>query len=164
MKNITECNIPFIGEVRREGETHHKNTFSARKFIWQACVGCGKQRWVQFKKGEPLNDRCKKCSAKMRRHGVRKRNSYRIIKLQVNDFFYPMADALGYVLEHRLVVAKRLVRCLQRNEIVHHINGIKDDNRPENLIVTNHHNTTYQAGYIQGYQDALAKKDKLSGY
>lgn len=47
--------------------------------------------------------------------------------------FHPKCKKNGTVREHRLVMEKHIGRLLHDDEVVHHINGIKNDNRIDNL-------------------------------
>lgn len=55
------------------------------------------------------------------------------IKRRVSEHPYP--DKRGYVLEHRLIVEKSTGKFLPKMAVVHHINGVRDDNRIENLQI-----------------------------
>lgn len=61
--------------------------------------------------------------------GIRYHNGYKFI-FSPN---HPYKTANKCVSEHRLIFEKHLNRFLKPNEVIHHINGIKDDNRIENL-------------------------------
>lgn len=51
---------------------------------------------------------------------------------------HPRADQTGYVIEQRVIVEQHLGRALRDDEIVHHKNHDKLDNRIENLQVMSH--------------------------
>lgn len=95
-----------IGEIRKGGEIGKQG--ERTKFIWAACLDCGKERWVTWraKKKQPISPRCCSCSHQ------------------------------GSLSVHRLVMAQSLGRCLTKKEVVHHLNGIRADNRIENLFLT----------------------------
>lgn len=138
--------MPILGESKKDP---YRN-----KQIWLACIDCGKERWVVCRNGKPLYQRCIVCAnSNKNRNQTKERNpswkdgktltkkGYVLIRLDKNDSFYAMVDSHGYIPEHRLVMARELNRCLTRNEKVHHINGIKNDNNIINLELispTNH--------------------------
>lgn len=61
--------------------------------------------------------------------GWYRENGY--IMRKVNN--HPKQNKRGYVAEHRLIYEKYLGRFLDSKEVIHHINGNREDNRLENL-------------------------------
>lgn len=59
---------------------------------------------------------------------------FQVLLYSDNPYFL-MANNRGYVKEQRLVMANCLNRCLESDEIVHHKNGIRTDNRVVNLAL-----------------------------
>jgi hypothetical protein len=120
---------------------------SANKVAWTACAQCGKVRWVALRGGQPESMFCAICrnlvwrgkrnyaSGPTHPHwrgGRRVRDGYVIVWLPADHLFSSMCKR-GYVFEHRLILAMRLGRPLRTDEIAHHRNGDRSDNRPENL-------------------------------
>ena len=129
------------------------------------CPKCKETRWVlesNIYKSKNFTKRCAHCntgSGSKNPHwkGGRIRDYFGYIKLLLTDDdpFYCMANKNGYVLEHRYLVAKKLGRPLKKHEVVHHLNGIRDDNRTENLELIGGKNATIKHTVITAQQQKI---------
>lgn len=164
--------MPKLGEIRKGEEIGYKGT---HRYIWHACIDCGKERWERLYGDIPKYLRCYSCNMLKRRNRrgenhpqwkggrLKTEQGYIEVLLQPDDFFYPMAKKDGYVLEHRLIVAKHLGRCLQPWERVHHkgIRYIGIENKSDNLIdnlkltTAGSHSREHSKGYYDGYRQGL---------
>ena len=162
--------MPQLGDTIKAGELGYKGNPSA-KYVWSACIECNEPRWIRFENGKPKAERCIKCNAHFygrnhsgeksgRWHGGRyvRPDGYVLRRIAKEDFFYPMVTKEGQASEHRLVMARSLGRCLASWEQVHHKNGIRDDNRIENLELATQgvHHLEHSKGYRDGYTKGLA--------
>lgn len=74
---------------------------------------------------------------------------------------HPNARSNGYYPEHRLVMERIIGRFLARDEVVHHRNEIKTDNKPENLFLTSHSThakTHWRTPKMRKWQSERVKK------
>jgi hypothetical protein len=138
------------------------------------CPKCGKGYWrtLSCLKRQKSN-LCKECatlhfnsgelSNKWKGGKTVTAGGYTHVWLSSDSLYYKMVNKTGKLCEHRLVMAQHLGRCLQPFEIVHHKNGIKTDNRIENLELTisgehsKNHSRSYIDGFIKGYREGFSK-------
>ena len=113
--------------------------------------------YLRFKKygnpkaGQSIGDKSGELNPKWR-GGVSKMPDGRVLVYCPNHPFVSVAGK--YVLRYRLVMEKHLGRYLQPDEIVHHKNGIKDDDRIENLEILK------QSEHAKGHYSTRQKNEK----
>jgi len=106
----------------------HKITTRKRKT--KICIVCGEKFIPKHSKSPGLF-----CGYRCRGRHARKPFVYRKGYKHFCMPTHPNATKQGYIAEHRYIYEKHIGRYLKKNERIHHINGIRDDNRIENLLL-----------------------------
>lgn len=146
-------------------------------FYASICPDCGQKTWKSHKYyiGKRCNDcakiyssnRLSKCIGEKNSRWVMKnrisKSGYVLVALPSNSPYREMSTSgRHFIFEHRLVMAQYLGRCLYQWEIVHHKNGIKTDNRIENLELlpeAGKHNTMVET-YIKRLENKVIKLEE----
>ena len=140
-----------------------KRTYLGRA-IYKNCIVCGKTYYCIRSRVKTSNYCSNKCWHKIHigknhptwRGGTKNWAGYRLISVYGKQ-----------VREHRYLMEQHIGRKLQKNEVVHHINGDRADNRIENLEVKikNLHDKEHTIGSknpFYGKRHTKETKEKIS--
>lgn len=112
--------IPILAYTRQGGRQSR---------ILVMCPCCKNERWLWQHNASPraFTGECADCRKGRIARCIDKSNGYVYWNWGLPNGRYVN------VMEHRIIMERELGRELLPHENVHHINGVRDDNRPENL-------------------------------
>ncbi|MBA7689680.1 hypothetical protein ES703_98188 [subsurface metagenome] len=124
--------MPQLGQINKDSKSYIS--------VWQACEVCGKERWVRLENGEPRNKLCIACWGKQLGQKYGEDNPHWQGGQRIDPAGYVLIrqpehprSNNGYVPRATLILERKLGRYLLPRLLAHHINSVKDDDRPENL-------------------------------
>lgn len=144
--------MPQVGEIVKAKDIGRKSHGFVR---WVKCPVCGLERWLTYRKYKikPLPEETQRCLSCYVKQWVKTRDYKgknhpnwrggrvrRSGKSGPGDYWaihnpeHHRADKDGYVMEHIVIWEEAHHQLLPKGWVIHHLNGIKDDNRPKNLL------------------------------
>lgn len=115
-----------------KGQMSGKSNPNWKEKIIKYCLTCKKKLYVL----PCLAKRKKYCSIKCRIIGhIKKFTRRKDGRIFIRKPNHPFCNCNGHIMRSHLVIEAQIGRYLMPKEVVHHINGIKDDDRPENLYL-----------------------------
>lgn len=128
-KKCVVCEKEFIGKTSQQQTCSHECAGVLRRGERILhCERCGKEIPYTGYNGRRFCS--KECRNAPLGSTYEKQMGYIMIKVGKE---HPYTDRAGYIFQHRYVVEQQIRRYLGSHERVHHKNGEKSDNRPENL-------------------------------
>ncbi len=126
-------------QLWRQVKTTHPKGVTKPRYIERVCsCGCGQKALLSrynkgYIQGHHLigKPRPRGKNSPSFKGGILKRHGY----IFIYSPEHPFPTERNYVKRSRLVMEKHIGRYLKSTEFVHHFNGIKDDDRIENLVV-----------------------------
>lgn len=135
------------------------NVAQTKPAVVKVCAVCGRE--LRLKPSQAHIQFCSKScegTARTKRPLTRSHNG-RPARLDQHGYVlvyeptHPNRSMKGWQYEHRLVAEAALGRLLTSAEAVHHVNGVKNDNDPTNLVVMD--GTDHAALSVKDYRDSI---------
>lgn len=122
----------ICGHCDKEFEAPRHQVTICDNCLYQNCISCGTRfrTTTQQRRNPKWGKFCsKKCSTRFEKQMRFKKSGYWCVKAED----HPKAYERGYYYEHILVLEKKIGRYLTKGECVHHLDGDKLNNDPDNL-------------------------------